>query len=292
LTSVLNMVKYNRKDKELQVINKKIIQLISDAPIVSNIRPRIIEFMNDKVQNYPDSWSLYQKTYHELYLEQSSESKRCPSCGALLKFKGLKIGYARHCSHSCRNNNPETKLKYKQTCIDRYGVEFASQSDEFKKRVRDTCVKNYGVDNPFKLPEIQDRQKTTVLKKYGVSNVSKSEKVLEKIRNSHVNSGNWVSDEERSDLEKYRLQVKKISARSYHDHYYKINPNNLKRSRYQYHLDHIFSVEEGFKNNIPPEVIGHWTNLRMLWHLDNSKKNTKCHKTINELYEDYAQKND
>ena len=120
-----------------------------------------------------------------------------------------------------------------------------------------------------------------------MDNPSKSTQVIDKIKQSRVASGDWVSDEDRSDLELYRIAVKKISAKSYHDHYYKINPNNLSRSRYKYHLDHIFSVEEGFKQGISADVIGHWTNLRMLWHLDNSVKNTKCHKTLEQLMEDY-----
>ena len=38
---------------------------------------------------------------------------------------------------------------------------------------------------------------------------------------------------------------------------------------------------------IPPEIIGHWTNLRLLPKLDNTSKGADCHKTKEQLYEDY-----
>jgi hypothetical protein len=177
--------------------------------------------------------------------------------------------------------------KYKDACLAKYGTEFASQSAEFRDIVKATNISKYGVDNPFKSEQVRNKHKETCIEKYGVDNPSKSKQVIDKIKQSRVASGDWVSDDDRSDLEIYRITVKKTSAKSYHDHYYKINPDNLPRSRYKYHLDHIFSVEEGFKQSVPPEVIGHWTNLRMLWHLDNSIKNTKCHKTLEQLMEDY-----
>jgi len=56
------------------------------------------------------------------------------------------------------------------------------------------------------------------------------------------------------------------------------------------HLDHIYSQVEGFKNNIPPDVIGHHTNLQMLTREDNGKKSGRCDKTVDQLYEDYKRR--
>lgn len=50
-----------------------------------------------------------------------------------------------------------------------------------------------------------------------------------------------------------------------------------------YHLDHKFSIVEGFMNNIEPEIIGGIKNLEFIPWLDNIKKRTKCSITINEL---------
>jgi hypothetical protein len=45
----------------------------------------------------------------------------------------------------------------------------------------------------------------------------------------------------------------------------------------------MFSVKQGFVENIPAEFISHPANCRVLVHLDNQKKNTKSCLSIEEL---------
>jgi len=268
---------------------REIKNLIESYPDrITNLRKTIEQYMIGRIEVYPKSWPLFQCVYHELYLGKSSTIVLCPVCNLKpLSFNGIRKGYRQNCSASCRNRSPEFLKKYKDTCLENFGTEFASQSKKFKKTVESTNIRKYGVDNPMKVTKFKDTHRKSCMTKYGVDNPSKAQVVINKIKETRVSSGDWISDDSKSDLEKYRLAVKKITAKSYHDHYYKINPNNLTRSRYQYHVDHIFSVEEGFKQKVPAEVIGHWTNLRMLWHLDNSIKNTKCHTTLKQLLEQY-----
>ena len=47
--------------------------------------------------------------------------------------------------------------------------------------------------------------------------------------------------------------------------------------------DHIYSVNEGFKNNIDPKIISHPANCRLMIHSDNISKNKKSDITIDEL---------
>lgn len=129
---------------------------------------------------------------------------------------------------------------------------------------RKTWMEKYGVDNPSKCPAI--RQK---LSKSAISRYSGVDRTLE--------------------VEYYNA-VKLVTNKNWYEHFYDINPNRLSRSR-DLHLDHIYSINEGFKNNIPAEVIGHWTNLRLLPKIENSSKGAKCHKTIEELFEDYNRVN-
>ncbi len=74
---------------------------------------------------------------------------------------------------------------------------------------------------------------------------------------------------------RYYDKVKMITNESWKEYYDNINPLRLPRSRFEYHLDHIYPVFRGFENNISPEKIGHWTNLQMLWWKDNLKKGRK-----------------
>jgi len=48
-----------------------------------------------------------------------------------------------------------------------------------------------------------------------------------------------------------------------------------KRSK-DFHVDHRFSILEGFKNNIPPYIIGSLDNLEILSRENNSRKWVKC----------------
>ena len=88
--------------------------------------------------------------------------------------------------------------------------------------------------------------------------------------------------------ENYILDVKSITEQNWRAHKDKI----LDRSEYKvrnndFHLDHIFSKNDGYDYGIPPEVIGHWTNLRIIPGSENSRKRANSHKTIDELWHDY-----
>lgn len=92
----------------------------------------------------------------------------------------------------------------------------------------------------------------------------------------------------RTEYQVYVEQIRRHTARNYKKYKHIINPGDLKFSHVGgYHLDHIYSKRMGFENNVPPEVIGHWTNLRVIDSLYNITKNIKCDKSLEKLYEDY-----
>jgi hypothetical protein len=125
------------------------------------------------------------------------------------------------------------------------------------------------------------------MEKYGVDNPSKCPAIRQKLSKSAISRYSGV---DRNLEVEYYNAVKLVTNKNWYEHFYDINPNRLSRSR-DLHLDHIYSISEGFKNNIPAEVIGHWTNLRLLPKIENSSKGAKCHKTIEELFEDYNRVN-
>ena len=59
----------------------------------------------------------------------------------------------------------------------------------------------------------------------------------------------------------YKDAVRKETELQYRLHKNIVNPKNLPRGRLQYHIDHIFSVKEGFVKNVPIKIISHYTNL-------------------------------
>jgi hypothetical protein len=61
---------------------------------------------------------------------------------------------------------------------------------------------------------------------------------------------------------------------------------HLRGKIHDYHLDHVFSIKEGFLNDIDPQIIAHVTNLKNIKSFDNCSKGSKCDKTIDQLFED------
>lgn len=51
-----------------------------------------------------------------------------------------------------------------------------------------------------------------------------------------------------------------------------------------HHLDHKYSIKEGFKNNIPTYIIGNIYNLEMIHYMENCSKQEKCSILLENLY--------
>jgi len=94
--------------------------------------------------------------------------------------------------------------------------------------------------------------------------------------------------EELNKFNKYRKYIISLSNRNYRKYKNIINPTNLERGRNKYHLDHIFSIAEGFKRNIPVKYLANPYNLQMLLEKDNIIKNSKIGQTEKALYKGYV----
>ena len=62
-----------------------------------------------------------------------------------------------------------------------------------------------------------------------------------------------------------------------------INPEKFKRSKKDYHIDHLFSIKQGFLENLPIEIISHPCNLHMIFYMENLKKQDVCWITKEDL---------
>ena len=105
----------------------------------------------------------------------------CINCGKPTKFVCISIGYSKHCSIKCANNNPDVRKKItestKSTLLEKYGVENISQLDEIKAKKEETMLCKYGVRNTFQLRE-------SVLKIYNKTK-SEAEKLFESYLSEH-----------------------------------------------------------------------------------------------------------
>ena len=184
----------------------------------NNIREKYIKkyyheffcFLND---NFPDCTLFIEKLY--CFYHNINKVPICPLCGKNTNFYGFKRGYSKFCSNECANNSNETKEKFKNTMIEKFGsyekyIEYHKK--QYKERTKDkpiininkakqTCLEKYGVDNYTKTEEYKikskqtklqkygnekftniEKHKKTCLEKYGVDNISKTEEYKQKIK--------------------------------------------------------------------------------------------------------------
>lgn len=86
-----------------------------------------------------------------------------------------------------------------------------------------------------------------------------------------------------SDFKKYRKEVINITKKQPIHELPNFNRRGVSGVEGNYHLDHKFSIVEGFIQNINPKIIGNIKNLEFIPWEENVKKRTKCSINIIEL---------
>jgi uncharacterized protein YjcR len=82
---------------------------------------------------------------------------------------------------------------------------------------------------------------------------------------------------------KYELMVLKITRQQPIHTLFNYNKRGNSGVDGAYHLDHKFSIIEGFKNKVKPEIIGNIKNLEFIPWKENLKKRANCSITLEEL---------
>ena len=204
-------------------------------------------------------------------------------------------------------SNPlkSNEIKKIDTCIEKYGVKNPSQSAEVKIKRNNKFLEKYN-GHPLADLTLISRRKQTMLERYDVDNYGKTQAHKDNLIEYYNSLSDEVIDEKthrtlqtkfklgiitnpmlKSKFERYYIDVRNLSDRNYKKHKSLINPNNSNRGRTLYHLDHIFSIKDGFENNVPVEVISHRSNLRMLKYDENIVKGGCSDKSLSALFEDF-----
>ena len=95
---------------------------------------------------------------------------------ALLKPNG-------YCCECAKNVGKE---RYKQTCLQKYGVEFTTPSKQVKDKIKKTCLQKYGVEHIGQSKEIKEKTKQTCLQKYGVESASQCKEIKDKVKRNNL----------------------------------------------------------------------------------------------------------
>ena len=152
----------------------------------------------------------------KFYLLENSlfELPKC-ECGNSVNFVDMIKGYREFCSKRCMYDSNKLKDKRKDTCIEKWGVdnpsksnqvkkkvietniekfghEWATKSDEIKTKIKDKFIENWGVDNPSKIKEVRDRAKETMFERFGVEYAMHSDEIKKRVKNKFIE--NWGVD--------------------------------------------------------------------------------------------------
>lgn len=176
--------------------------------------------------------------------------------------------------------------------LKKYDIQTRNISESKNEREREKRIKTnlskYGYEHPFSKnhPSRKEWEKR-LFEEEGITNVFQRKEIIETIRTKSLETkyklGLAIRPDILSEYTLYCRQVQKLTEKTYKDNMKEIDPDQ-KREWLKYELDHIYSKHDGFKNNIPPEILAHSANLQILTKSENVSKSSRSDIDINELY--------
>ena len=165
-----------------------------------------------------------------------------------------------------------------------------SKNDREKNKRKNTNIERYGHEHNFSKEHPSRLEwERKMFDEEGIVNVRQRQSVIDKIHSSRTATmyklGKSIRPEYKDAWYIYNFEVHRLTAMNYKKFFNTINPNDVIRGRGQYHLDHIFSIKDGFDNDISVGVLAHPMNLQMISEFDNLSKGSRSDLTINELYD-------
>lgn len=122
-------------------------------------------------------------------------------------------------------------------------------------------------------------------------NLWKNEDFIDKVFAGRIKNGVQIPPEKAKGFKQYHNRVFYYTRKTIRKHINIINPDNkpIGISEGLYNIDHIYSIFDGFNNNINPKIIGSIINLQIILWKDNLKKQRNSWITKEELYERYEE---
>jgi Ni/Co efflux regulator RcnB len=190
------------------------------------------------------------------------------------------------CENGCGHNAIRVTQKGKAVCSNK-----PAGCPAILRKMQNTSIERYGVPNVSSTQSAKDKRKQKSLDKYGVDNVSKADSIKEFLSERRSEYWHQVYSEKNFTLNgltrlQYSHRCHQYANTQYQRYRDMLDPE-YKRGKH-WHLDHIYSVTDGFLNDVPINVISDVSNLRVISDKDNYKKHKKSEKTLAELYEGFS----
>jgi hypothetical protein len=176
--------------------------------------------------------------------------------------------------------------KVKQTSLEKYGKDHYSKTDEYLLQRTSTNLEKYGVENPFQLTE---KIKLSMFLKYGVDHASQiysnKETKEKKRRETKEKNGDWIKTEDLTDWTIYKNKVRSQTLKNKKELFEKwdgldfYDGESIRENLGLHHhdpkyptIDHKVSVYYGFTNGIETDYISDPSNLAITKRIINIKK--------------------
>lgn len=226
-------------------------------------------------------------------------------CGSKKKFNSFKNPYRKYCSSKCANNYSMTEEKKKKISIiakENYNnfsekkkeMMVAKQKESFKKNWTEEDSKRYSKIMKERHRNLTEEEKEKRAKKISASLKKSLKAKVQRIKRSKLVAAalrEYIKSLKDSELKAFKKKLRekngiKDEERHLFKNYKKLawyytNKNleeieNIELRSMHMHLDHKFSILEGFKQGISPEIIGSNLNLEILEAKINCSKQDKC----------------
>ena len=145
---------------------------------IKNNYPLFYEYL---MSEYPKSLQFSERLYW--YYHGIKEHPTC-NCGKDTKYINFRKGYTKYCSPTCANNDPAKISKANQTNVNRYGGT-GNASKDLQSKAKKTCLERYGVEYYTQTKEYIDAAKQTNLIKYGSEWGLQNPEVIRKANNTY-----------------------------------------------------------------------------------------------------------
>lgn len=288
-----------KKEEFVEYFKQNKIKLVESS--LNKVYTDLVEKINHEVSIDV----LFQEKVY-LYLNNLNERPKCKHCDENeVEFTYFTKGYRDYCSVKCSSNSEDKKNAIISTCIEKYGVEnigevtrekalitmcdrygsHISKTDKYKEKIRQTSFHRFGVEHPFKSEDVKIKIKETCLERYGYENATKNKEVNKKQLQTRKEKGHiykW-SEKELESIQLYRSAVTYYTKKTYEFYKHAINPDGLNRGIHTNHIDHIFPVIEGWKNDVDPKLISDYRNLRLIDSFDNLSKGDRTELSLEDF---------
>lgn len=125
----------------------------------------------------------FNKRLNDLYKHKNFG---CNECTKTLKFDRIKKTMVDKYGVEYAAQSQQFKDKMKNTTFEKYGFDYALQSDEVKEKIKETNLERYGFEYGLQNEEVKEKRRLSNLERYGVEHNLQREEIRDKIKETNL----------------------------------------------------------------------------------------------------------